>query len=112
MHDSDLSLTTDVSRGEYRALSRATFAEYAPKWIATYAGRTTRGFRETTRGEYRRDLGFDADGKPIDRAAQFFGRMRLAEITPRHVKEYLHKLADGNDPPLAGTVAGDVRRRV
>src|SRR5437016_5891118 len=58
---------TDVRRGEWQEESRIGFIEYAPEWIATYAGRTTRGFRETTRDEYRRDLGF-IDGQPVDRA--------------------------------------------
>src|SRR5215211_4103254 len=93
------SLATDVRRGEWREHSRVTFADYAVEWIDTYAGRTTRGFRENTRDEYRRDLGFDSGGKPIDRAAVFFGRMRLAEIEPRTVKQYLAKLArDGLAP--------------
>src|SRR5215218_2405613 len=43
------SLATDVRRGEWREQSRVTFAEYGVEWIETYAGRTTRGFRENTR---------------------------------------------------------------
>jgi hypothetical protein len=39
------TLTADVKRGEYRALSRITFAEYAAEWIASYTGRTSRGIR-------------------------------------------------------------------
>src|SRR4051812_38463916 len=58
----------DVARGEYRALSRVTFTEYAPSWIASYAGRTARGFREETRREYRRELGLDDEGQPLDPA--------------------------------------------
>src|SRR5919201_7117349 len=46
------SLTADVKRGEYRALSRVTFADYAPSWIASYAGRTSRGIRDATRSDY------------------------------------------------------------
>ncbi len=30
------ALTTDVKRGEYRALSRVTFAEYARDWVESY----------------------------------------------------------------------------
>ncbi len=65
------SLTTDVARGEYRASSTVRFRDHWKPWIESYAGRTSRGFRETTREEYKRDL-TEAEG--------FFGRMRLAEI--------------------------------
>jgi integrase len=88
------SLVADVKRGEYRALSRVTFAEYAPQWLATYQGRTSRGVRETTLDEYRREVGLDRDGNPTGTGAiRFFGRLRLAEIEPRHVKEYAAEVA-------------------
>jgi integrase len=79
------SLTTDVNRGEYRTVSNVTFADYWPQWIDNYSGRTARGFRENTRAEYRRDLEREA--------APYFGRMRLAEIEPQHVKRWLSSLA-------------------
>jgi integrase len=94
--DLKAGLTTDVARGEYRALSRVTFAEYAPEWIAGYAGRTTRGFRDETRAEYGRALGLDVDGKPLDPprgAVAYFGRLRLTEIEPRTIKSYIASLA-------------------
>ena len=78
-------LTTDVARGEYRSVSNIRFSDYWPQWIDTYSGRTSRGFRENTRAEYRRDL---------DRqAAPYFGQMRLAEIEPQHIKRWLSSLA-------------------
>src|SRR5437879_4037844 len=46
------TLTADVKRGEYRALSKVTFAEYAPEWIASYTGRTSRGIRPETLADY------------------------------------------------------------
>lgn len=58
------TLTADVRRGEYRALSKVTFAEYAPEWIRTYAGRTSRGVRDATRDDYRKRLGLDEEGQP------------------------------------------------
>src|SRR5215213_637130 len=39
------ALMTDVARGEYRALSKVTFAQYAREWIDTYGGRTKRGIQ-------------------------------------------------------------------
>jgi hypothetical protein len=58
-------LTADVRRGEYRAQSKVTFAEYAPEWIGSYAGRTSRGVREATRDDYRKQLGLDEKGEPL-----------------------------------------------
>jgi hypothetical protein len=88
------AMTTDVRRGEWRAQSSVRFAEHWPQWLRNYAGRTSRGFRETTREDYRADL--------EQHAVPFFGRMRLSEIEPRHVKEWLTKLAD--DGLAAGTL--------
>jgi hypothetical protein len=65
-------LRADVSRGEYRAQSRVTFADYAIEWIETYPGRTSKGIRPETRADYRKRLEQDA--------IPFFGRRRLAEI--------------------------------
>lgn len=92
------SLNADVARGEYRAVSRVTFAEYAAAWIDSYSGRTTRGLRAETLRDYRKRLGLDEhgqlrvgkDGKPITTGAvAYFGRMRLAEIAPQHIREFI-----------------------
>jgi integrase len=80
------ALTAAVARGEYRALSGVTFAEYFPEWIASYAGRTSRGFREQTRQEYKRDL--------ERHALPFFGGTRLAEIEPRDIKRFIAALIE------------------
>src|SRR5581483_12440133 len=80
----------DVTRGEYRALSRITFADYAVDWIDTYAGRTSRGIRPTTLRDYRTRLGLDDEGASTGRGAvAFFGRMRLSEIQPQHVRKFV-----------------------
>src|SRR5579872_5739131 len=93
------TLTADVKRGEYRALSRVTFAEYAPGWVKTYEGRTDRGVGDSTREDYAAALGIDPDTfepfNPVRGAVAFFGRMRLAEIELRHVKTYAAELAAG-----------------
>jgi integrase len=39
-----------------RPESKITLHAYAHEWISAYTGRTTRGFRENTRSEYRRQL--------------------------------------------------------
>jgi integrase len=42
--------------GEKRPKSRVRFGDYFAEWIENYAGRTSRGFSETTRPEYRRPI--------------------------------------------------------
>ena len=95
--DLKATLTADVRRGEHRVLSRVTFAEYAPTWIVSYAGRTSRGLRDATRHDYARQLGLDPDTnnplEPARGALAFFGRMRLTEIEPRDVKAYAAAIA-------------------
>ena len=93
--DLKASLTADVRRGEWRAQSAITFADYWKPWIDSYAGRTARGFRENTREDYRRDL--EAFAVP------FFGRMKLAAIEPSTVKRFLVELAE------KGYAAGTIR---
>src|SRR5205085_6100787 len=87
----------DVARGEYRAVSRLSFRDYAPEWYATYKGRTSRGLRQATREDYGRQLGIDpATGQPFEPARgaiAFFGRTRLAEIEPRQLKRYAASIA-------------------
>jgi integrase len=83
--DLKAALTADVRRGEYRTLSRVTFADYAAEWIESYQGRTSRGIRPETLDDYRADL--------EDRAVPFFGRTQLAAIEPRDVKRYAAQLA-------------------
>ena len=105
--DLKATLTADVRRGEYRALSKVTFAEYAAEWITSYQGRTSRGIRPETLADYRRDLGLDKDGELIgDGAIAFFGRMPLAAIEPRDLKRYATELA------ARGLAPGSVRNLI
>jgi integrase len=70
--------------GDSRAPSRVRFDAYAKSWLDTYKGRTSRGFSETTRTEYRRDI--------ERRAIPFFGNLRLDEITPQDLREFFTEL--------------------
>lgn len=79
------TVTADVKRGEYRALSKVTFVEYAVEWIDSYAGRTSRGIRDATRDDYRKTIEQDA--------IPFFGRMQLAAIEPADIKRYAQTVA-------------------
>jgi Phage integrase, N-terminal SAM-like domain len=80
------ALRADVARGEFRALSRVSFAAYAAEWIVTYQGRTSRGIRVATKADYARDL--------TRYAAPFFGSRRLSEIEPRDVKKFTQELSE------------------
>jgi integrase len=86
----------DVRRGTFRDYGSLRFADHWPVWIDRYVGRTTRGFRDTTRSEYRRDLARYAD--------PWFDRTRLTAIDAPMVKRYLGSLAD------RGLTAATVRR--
>ena len=69
--------TADVTRGEFHAQTRVRFRDYGEEWVERHRGR--RGFRESTREDYHRDL--------RRYAYPFFderlGRRTLSQITPR-----------------------------
>jgi len=81
---------------------RVTLAAYAREWVERYHGRGRRGFRENTRGDYRRDL---------ERyAIPYFGeKVRVAEVTPRHVARFIAWLCD--DDAQAKRHAAEAARR-
>jgi integrase len=86
-----------VAHGRWREPSKTTFAEYATQWVRTYAGRTSRGLRESTREDYARTLGIDpSTGESFDPptgAVAFFSSRRLSEIRPSDVKRYAAEVA-------------------
>ena len=94
--DLKATLTADVKRGEYRALSKVTFGEYAKEWGESYTGRTAKGLRPQTLADYRALLERDA--------VPFFGRMQLAVIEPRDVKRFASELTS------RGLALGSVRK--
>ena len=76
----------DVARGEFHEQSRTSFAAYATEWVERYQGRG-RGFRESTRDNYRSDL--------TRYAIPWFGSTkRLAQITPRDIANFIAWLCD------------------
>lgn len=81
--------TADVARGEFHPQSRERFREYAEAWVERYQGTGRRGFRESTRDDYRRLL--------RDFAFPFFDeqrKRRLSEITPSDIAEFVGWLCD------------------
>lgn len=79
--------TADDARGEFQARSAITLRDYLAEWIDRYQGSGRRGFREGTRDEYRRLLDTFAH--------RYFGeRLRLVDVTPHHLAQYIAWLAD------------------
>lgn len=64
-----------------KPVERTRFGDYFPSWIETYAGRTQRGFSETTRPEYRRTI--------ENFALPRWKTLKLSEIEPKDVRELL-----------------------
>ena len=65
--------------GDRRPVAKVRFEDYFAEWIDSYAGRTSRGFSETTRPEYRRPI----EAHVLER----WGPWNLADIEPGDVRE-------------------------
>jgi integrase len=90
-----------VERGELRDLSRVSFGDYAREWIVNYQGRTSNGFRESTRRAYALVL--------QTRIIPYFDsrvRLRLAELEPRDVKAFVRWMNEQEDPRRPGRLLG------
>lgn len=82
--------------GDRRPTTKVRFGSYFSNWIETYAGRTARGFSESTRPEYRRAIEDHAlptweawwigEIEPGD-ARELFGAMRGEEKTTSQIKK-------------------------
>ncbi|HYI35652.1 MAG TPA: site-specific integrase [Thermoleophilaceae bacterium] len=82
--------------GERTPTSRIGFEEYYDGWITSYAGRTARGFSDTTRTEYRRSL--------ADHAVPRWRTWKLAEVEPSDVRELFADMA------ATGTTSAGIRK--
>lgn len=81
--------TAAVATGEFHAASRIKLRDYALEWVERYQGRGRRGFRESTREDYRRDL--------RRYVLPYFDeklRRRVEQITPRDVAGFVGWLCD------------------
>lgn len=75
------------ARGMARIASpQDRFEDYAPRWLESYVGRTSRGISEATRDAYRRALD--------NRVIPFFRGMRLQDVTPPHVRAFVKGMED------------------
>jgi integrase len=70
--------------GDTRPTERITFGAYFGTWIVNYAGRTARGFSETTRIEYRRPI--EAHALPV------WESMQLGDVEPTDVRDLFGKM--------------------
>lgn len=83
----------DEARTGHAQDTQLTLAEYARDWVDRYQGRTNRGFRESTREAYRREL--------ETYVIPFFGdRQRIAAVTPRRVSAFVSHLLTQPARPL------------
>lgn len=67
--------------GDRRPVARVRFREYFEEWFESYAGRTSRGFSETSRDEYRRVMAAHVLKK--------WGTWKLADVEPAEVQDSL-----------------------
>src|SRR5512132_424749 len=79
------------SGGDRRPASSERVTDYAERWIRSYRGRTSRGLEDSTRKLYRRWL--DQHVLP------FFGGMRLRDVGPDDVREWMGWLERRNASP-------------
>jgi integrase len=104
------SRQADVARGEWHEATTLTFNKYALEWVERYQGRG-RGFRESTRDEYRRAL--------VRYAIPFFTdrhRRTVSQITPRDIANFVAWLCDEkaqaqHDRELAARATADAIAR-
>jgi integrase len=80
---------TDIGRGEFEERSRVTFHDYATEWVQRYQGRGRRGFRDSTREDYRRMLRLYA-------LRYFPVQTKLTEITPSLIAGFVAWTCDAS----------------
>ncbi|HEY1854353.1 MAG TPA: phage integrase SAM-like domain-containing protein, partial [Solirubrobacterales bacterium] len=81
---------TDRDRGELPPRATIPFLRYLDEWVERYRGQGRRGFRDSTREEYRRLIRAYAH-------RYFSGRLKLAEVTTYGLARFLDWLADENE---------------
>ena len=80
-------VATDIARGEFQPRSTVRLNAYLLDWVERYGGTGKRGFRETTRAEYKRLI--------ETLAARYFSeRLRLADVGPQHIAAFITWLSD------------------
>ncbi|MGN6201870.1 MAG: tyrosine-type recombinase/integrase [Solirubrobacterales bacterium] len=78
---------TDRDRGELQERNAITFRRYLDEWVERYRGQGRRGFRQTTREEYRRLIGAYAH-------RYFPARLKLVDVSTYTLARFVDWLAD------------------
>ena len=78
---------TDRDRGELQERSAITLRRYLDEWVCRYRGQGRRGFRESTREEYRRLIGAYAH-------RYFPARLKLVDVTTYTLARFVDWLAN------------------
>jgi integrase len=79
--------------GDRSPTTKAMFEDYAREWVDGYAGRTSRGFTETSREGYKAAL--------ENYAIPFFEGWKLADIEPPDVRRFVRHLEGGDLAPAS-----------
>lgn len=83
----------DLARRGHDHDETLTLEAYALDWVERYQGRTNRGFRESSRDAYRREL--------TAHVLPFFGeRQKITTVTPRLVSSFVSHLVAKPAKPL------------
>jgi hypothetical protein len=72
--------------GDRQAATRKALDEYAREWLEGYAGRTSRGFSEQARSDYRRSL--------ESYVIPFFTGLKLADVERADVRRLVKSLEE------------------
>lgn len=77
--------------GDRRPASRERFEDFAPRWLESYRGRTSRGLSKRTKAIYRRDM---------ERwVIPHFRGCRFDEVEPPDVRDFIGELDDAGLRP-------------
>jgi Phage integrase SAM-like domain len=81
---------TDRDRGELQERTTIGFLRYVDEWVERYRGQGRRGFRESTREEYRRLI--RADAHP-----HFPRKLKLVDVSTYALARFMDWLADESE---------------
>jgi integrase len=81
---------TDRDRGEIQEPTTIAFLPFLDEWVERYRGQGRRGFRENTRDEYRRLIGYYAQ-------PYFSARLKLVDVSTFQLARFVDWLADEDE---------------
>lgn len=81
---------TDRDRGELQEPTTIAFLPFLDEWVERYRGQGRRGFRENTRDEYRRLIGYYAH-------PYFSSKLKLVDVSTYQLARFVDWLADEDE---------------